>query len=173
MYQKYGSWILTGPGKDSLMKKRTVSWIMTAALGVGALTGSMCSANLVFAEEQTEEQNAESEEETEQTDTDDSVMKIGALKGPTAMGMAQLLDDENYEFSIVASPDEIVPMIVQGQVDIAAADSLSGAFYCIHHCLCRQIVFQTSFQNSIQKKFRWSCRNILMRGVHRVYEYFP
>ena len=88
MYQKYGSWIPTGPGKDSLMKKRTVSWIMTAALGVGALTGSMCSANLVFAEEQTEEQNAESEEETEQTDTDDSVMKIGALKGPTAMGMA-------------------------------------------------------------------------------------
>ena len=116
MYQKYGSWIPTGPGKDSLMKKRTVSWIMTAALGVGALTGSMCSANLVFAEEQTEEQNAESEEETEQTDTDDSVMKIGALKGPTAMGMAQLLDDENYEFSIVASPDEIVPMIVQEQV---------------------------------------------------------
>ena len=118
MYQKYGSWIPTGPGKDSLMKKRTVSWIMTAALGVGALTGSMCSANLVFAEEQTEEQNAESEEETEQTDTDDSVMKIGALKGPTAMGMAQLLDDENYEFSLAASPDEIVPMIVQGQVDV-------------------------------------------------------
>ena len=49
MYQKYGSWIPTGPGKDSLMKKRTVSWIMTAALGVGALTGSMCSVNLVFA----------------------------------------------------------------------------------------------------------------------------
>ena len=130
MYQKYGSWILTGPGKDSLMKKRTVSWIMTAALGVGALTGSMCSANLVFAEEQTEEQNAESEEETEQTDTDDSVMKIGALKGPTAMGMAQLLDDENYEFSIVASPDEIVPMIVQGQVDIAAVPSnLASVLY--------------------------------------------
>ena len=130
MYQKYGSWILKGPGKDSLMKKRTVSWIMTAALGVGALTGSMCSANLVFAEEQTEEQNAESEEETEQTDTDDSVMKIGALKGPTAMGMAQLLDDENYEFSIVASPDEIVPMIVQGQVDIAAVPSnLASVLY--------------------------------------------
>lgn len=130
MYQKYGSWILTGPGKDSLMKKRTVSWIMTAALGVGALTGSMCSAKLVFAEEQTEEQNAESEEETEQTDTDDSVMKIGALKGPTAMGMAQLLDDENYEFSIVASPDEIVPMIVQGQVDIAAVPSnLASVLY--------------------------------------------
>lgn len=105
------------------MKKRTISWLMTAALGVGVLTGSMCSANLVFAEGQTEEQ-------TEQTDTDDSVMKIGALKGPTAMGMTQLLDDGNYEFSIVASPDEIVPMIVQGQVDIAAVPSnLAAVLY--------------------------------------------
>ena len=130
MYQKYGSWIPTGPGKDSLMKKRTVSWIMTAALGVGALTGSMCSANLVFAEEQTEEQNAESEEETEQTDTDDSVMKIGALKGPTAMGMAQLLDADGYDFTIAASPDEIVPMVVQGNLDIAAVPAnLAATLY--------------------------------------------
>ena len=62
--------------------------------------------------------------------SDTSVMKIGALKGPTAMGMAQLLDDEEYEFSIVAAPDEIVPMIVQGQVDIAAVPaSLSSVLY--------------------------------------------
>ena len=57
------------------------------------------------------------------TDSDSSVMKISTLKGPTAMGMAQLLDDENYEFSIAASPDEIVLMIVQGQVDVAAVPS--------------------------------------------------
>ena len=57
-------------------------------------------------------------------------MKIGALKGPTAMGMAQLLDDENYEFSLAASPDEIVPMIVQGQVDVAAVPSnLASVLY--------------------------------------------
>jgi len=37
---------------------------------------------------------------------------------------------ENYEFSIVASPDEIVPMIVQGQVDVAAVPSnLASVLY--------------------------------------------
>ena len=118
------------------MKKRTLSWLMTAVLGVGALTGSIASADIVFAEEQSEETEAAGEETEEadaaadETDSDGSVMKIGAMKGPTAMGMAQLLDDDNYDFSIVASPDEIVPMIVQGQVDVAAVPSnLASVLY--------------------------------------------
>lgn len=81
--------------KNSIMDYDSSTWC-------GSTDRKYVQCKPVFAEEQTEEQNAESEEETEQTDTDDSVMKIGALKGPTAMGMAQLLDDENYEFSIVA-----------------------------------------------------------------------
>ena len=92
---------------------------MAAALGVGTMAGGIGSANIVLAEEQNEETEAAdetSEEPADETDSDSSVMKIGALKGPTAMGMAQLLDDENYEFSLAASPDEIVPMIVQGPV---------------------------------------------------------
>ena len=47
-------------------------------------------------------------------------VRIGALKGPTAMGMAQLLDEDGYDFTIAASPDEIVPMVVQDKLDIAA-----------------------------------------------------
>ena len=55
---------------------------------------------------------------------------VGALKGPTAMGMAQLLDDDSYDFTIAASPDEIVPQIVQGNVDIAAVPSnLAAVLY--------------------------------------------
>ena len=99
---------------------------MAAALGVGTMAGGIGSANIVLAEAQNEETEAAdetSEEPADETDSDSSVMKIGALKGPTAMGMAQLLDDENYEFSLAASPDEIVPMIVQGQVDVAAVPS--------------------------------------------------
>ena len=116
------------------MKKRTLSWFMTAVLGVGALTGCIASVDIVFAEEQSEETEAAGEEteeaENAADETDGSVMKIGAMKGPTAMGMAQLLDDENYDFSIVASPDEIVPMIVQGQVDVAAVPSnLASVLY--------------------------------------------
>ena len=120
--------------KGNFMKKRTLSWLMTAVLGVGALTGCIASVDIVFAEEQSEETEATGEEteeaENAADETDGSVMKFGAMKGPTAMGMAQLLDDENYDFSIVASPDEIVPMIVQGQVDVAAVPSnLASVLY--------------------------------------------
>ena len=115
------------------MKRRALSWVMAAALSVGTLAGS---TSLVLAEAQKEE-NGETDQESEEkdivadeVDSDSPVMKIGALKGPTAMGMAQLLDDDNYEFSISASPDEIVPMIVQGQVDVAAVPSnLASVLY--------------------------------------------
>ena len=53
---------------------------------------------------------------------------VMALKGPTAMGMVSLMNqadqgeitDENYNFQIVASPDEVTPAIAQGTADIAA-----------------------------------------------------
>ena len=107
------------------MKRRTLSWFMAAALMAGTLAGTAGSTSLVWAEEETteaetSETEAEEQDASEDADTEASVMKIAALKGPTAMGMAQLLDDDGYEFSIVAAPDEIVPMIVQGQVDVAA-----------------------------------------------------
>ena len=55
-------------------------------------------------------------------------VNILALKGPTAMGMVSLMNqadqgevtDENYNFQIVASPDEVTPAIAQGTADIAA-----------------------------------------------------
>ena len=54
-------------------------------------------------------------------------IRVGALKGPTAMGMVKLMDDaeagntaNQYEFTIAAAIDEITPKIVQGQFDIAA-----------------------------------------------------
>ena len=57
-------------------------------------------------------------------------VRIGALKGPTAMGMAQLLDEDGYDFTIAASPDEIVPMVVQDKLDIAAVPAnLAATLY--------------------------------------------
>lgn len=55
-------------------------------------------------------------------------VKVVALKGPTAMGMVKLMDESktssvngnNYEFKIVGAPTEITPMLVKGEVDIAA-----------------------------------------------------
>ena len=108
------------------MKRRTLSRFMAAALMAGTLVGTVGGTYPVWAEEKTteaetsEKEAEEKDTSEEETDTGASEMKIAALKGPTAMGMAQLLDDDSYEFSIVAAPDEIVPMIVQGQVDVAA-----------------------------------------------------
>ena len=108
---------------------------MAAALMAGTLVGTVGGTHLVWAEEKTteaetsEKEAEEKDTSEEETDTGASEMKIAALKGPTAMGMAQLLDDDSYEFSIVAAPDEIVPMIVQGQVDVAAIRRILQLFY--------------------------------------------
>lgn len=92
------------------MKKKMISVLLTAGFLAGTLAGNCVT---VPAEE-----------------TASDKIAVGALKGPTAMGMAQLLDDDSYDFTIAASPDEIVPQIVQGNVDIAAVPSnLAAVLY--------------------------------------------
>ncbi len=51
-------------------------------------------------------------------------LKIGALKGPTAMGLSEIfsqIDDgeEDYQITTFSSPDEITPKIINGEIDIA------------------------------------------------------
>ncbi|MDR2296401.1 MAG: ABC transporter substrate-binding protein [Clostridiales Family XIII bacterium] len=59
-------------------------------------------------------------------ETPPEVIRVAALKGPTAMGMVKLMRDaedgassQNYEFTLGVI-DEIVPRITSGQADIAA-----------------------------------------------------
>ncbi len=50
-------------------------------------------------------------------------VRVAALKGPTAMGMVKMMDDDagaSYAFEILASADEITPRLTQGELDIAA-----------------------------------------------------
>ncbi len=56
-------------------------------------------------------------------------VRIAALKGPTAMGMVQMMQDKSdaYEFTLAASPDEVVPLLVKGDLDIAAVPANLGA----------------------------------------------
>ena len=65
-------------------------------------------------------------------------VNIAALKGPTAMGMVKFMDDvdksevddENYNFQIAASADEVTPKLVQGELDIAAVPAnLASVLY--------------------------------------------
>ena len=55
---------------------------------------------------------------------------IMALKGPTGMGMAKLIDEGKYNVALVASPDEVSTALISGSVDIAAIPiNLASALY--------------------------------------------
>lgn len=56
---------------------------------------------------------------------DDNALNVAALNGPTAMGLAELMEEarieeENYEFEIFGTPDEVVADLVGGDLDAAA-----------------------------------------------------
>lgn len=69
-----------------------------------------------------------------ETNTPETI-KVTALKGPTAMGMTKLMDDDEkndypYEFTITAAVDEISPLVIQGKTDIACVPAnLASVLY--------------------------------------------
>lgn len=76
-------------------------------------------------ETQTQTQTAtESQEASEKTEKpSEQPIRVAALKGPTAMGMAKLIrdhkEDPAYAFTLAAAPDEVIAGISKGEVDIA------------------------------------------------------
>ncbi len=103
------------------------------------------------AEETAAEETASAEEtatetastETAQTETavpsgEETAVNVMALKGPTAMGMVELMNSaesgpvngNSYTFTIAASADEVTPKLVQGDADIAAVPAnLASVLY--------------------------------------------
>lgn len=64
-------------------------------------------------------------------------VKIAAMKGPTALGMLRLMEqnenkksENNYKFALAGSPDEIIPKLTKGKLDMAAVPAnLASALY--------------------------------------------
>ncbi|MDD6265412.1 MAG: ABC transporter substrate-binding protein [Clostridia bacterium] len=61
-------------------------------------------------------------------------VRLGGLKGPTSMGMVKMLDDnekgetENeYEFTMAGSADELTPKLLKGELDILAVPANLGS----------------------------------------------
>ena len=131
---------------------KTALFLLTSILlaGCGAAgteTKASAEETTIAAEETSGTETAASEAETEKEtdaenntgkDTDEAAVSVMAMKGPTAMGMVQFMDDADsgritdraYTFSIVASPDEVTPRLVQGEVDIAAVPAnLASVLY--------------------------------------------
>ena len=73
----------------------------------------------------TAESTAASAEEASQN-TDGTVVRVASLKGPTSLGLLFLMDKANkgetvntYEFQMAIGADEILPLMVKGDLDIA------------------------------------------------------
>ena len=47
-------------------------------------------------------------------------INVAAIKGPTGMGMAAMMDNKNYNFTLTGDPTEVATLLATGKVDIAA-----------------------------------------------------
>lgn len=78
-------------------------------------------------ETEAETENPAAETEGQGEDSAEAVsVRVGSLKGPTSMGLVYLMDmDEkgtasnNYEFTMVTAADELLPQVINGNLDIA------------------------------------------------------
>lgn len=127
------------------IKKRLSAVLMAAmcALTFSACSGNSTSSSSSSTSSSTTESSSESSSSTESTTSSEEsssapeikqpeAIKVAALKGPTAMGMTKLMDDDEkenlpYEFTIAAAADELSPLIAQGKVDIACVPANLGA----------------------------------------------
>ena len=119
--------------------KKALSFLLAAALSVSMLTGcagknevETTVAETTAAEVETPAPETETAAETEaptseaSVESDDNVIRVGGLKGPTTMGLVKLIDDaaqetakNNYEFTMVTAADELTALVAGGKVDIA------------------------------------------------------
>jgi len=97
--------------------KKFLSVIMSAVLLCGALTA--CSSAPAAEAEPTPEPAPEVVEGID--------INIAGMSGPTSMGLVSMLDKaskgetvNNYNFTLAGAADEITPLLVKGELDIAA-----------------------------------------------------
>ena len=123
--------------------KKKISLLLAAVMAVFAVTAcgstGQNTSQTAAQSESVSQTETESETGAETKDYGTPVdVNIMALKGPTAMGMVKMMDDvdngnltdENYQFTIAASADEVTPKLVQGEADIAAVPAnLASVLY--------------------------------------------
>lgn len=84
--------------------------------------------------EKAPESEAETKDETEAPDSgaasSDFTLRVGSLKGPTSMGLVELMDKAkkgeakgSYDFTMVTAADELLGKIVSGDLDVALVPS--------------------------------------------------
>lgn len=89
---------------------------------------SVQSSQQEFEQESAQETQTESEQQSETLEEAYSAVdiRVGSLKGPTSMGLVKLMKDtedglaaNNYTFTMETAADALLPMMLQGKLDIA------------------------------------------------------
>ena len=81
--------------------------------------------------------DADNSVETSSTPAETVTMQIAGMRGPTTMGMVKLMEDSangetlhDYQVTMYGTADEIVPKLIQGEIDIAAVPAnLASVLY--------------------------------------------
>lgn len=109
--------------------KRLLTLALTLALALSLAGCGKTDTAGTDAEDQTEEQTEEVTGES---------YAIAALKGPTAMGLVKLMSDaesgadlvNDYTFTLAASADEVSPLLMKGELDMACVPAnLAAVLY--------------------------------------------
>lgn len=110
--------------------KRSLILMLIAAVMMVSFIACNNEEEPVINNDIVEETETENEAVPEEEEVEREEIRIATLKGPTGMGMVQLMEnDENetsaidYTFDLVGAPDQIIGQVVQGTVDIAAVPS--------------------------------------------------
>ena len=103
------------------------------ALSLAACGGSASSAVSSTAVSEAASSAAASEEETAAPLSATEPLRIAGLKGPTTMGLVNLLSMEqagtaamDYDLQLYGAADEIVPLLIKGELDMAAIPASGG-----------------------------------------------
>ena len=119
--------------------KRAVSLILAGslALSLAACGGSASSAASSAAVSEVASSAAASEEEAAAPLSATEPLRIAGLKGPTTMGLVNLLSMEqagtaamDYDLQLYGAADEIVPLLIKGELDMACVPAnLAAVLY--------------------------------------------
>ena len=97
--------------------------VSLAACGATATSEAAAEATAIPAPAVTEAPA----EETASAETADGALRVAGLKGPTTMGLVNLLSMEedgtasmDYDLQLYGAADEIVPLLMKGELDMAA-----------------------------------------------------
>lgn len=117
--------------------KKLLSVVLAAALAAGMLAGCGAASSAPTSSMPISSAPASSAPAATPAPAARTTFRIAGLKGPTTMGMVKLMDDadkgearHDYQVTMYGTANEIVPLLVSGELDVAAVPAnLAATLY--------------------------------------------